>query len=438
MKFIILTLLLNLVFVSTAKAEERESLIYSYEELNDNNLLLINSERRFRCYMENKVYSNDYFLKGTNIEAFPYLEEGDSIVTDFSSWDHEVVLWEHEDRVIEERVVNKYRELRPVRYIFLEDFKGAFTTFRFSELRVLVDNVAINYQIDCFGCSVNFRHYITNGIINENNAFINNGGRLSIDLGDYYGINQIKIELYFYDPVPNSNKFKIYMNEGNKHDIDNYAYHEFVSFVVSQNNLQPEKHLIIPDATWITNPVYMDWVYISGFLNPTYYREMIVAVERRYKDTKYKYFNLNRDYILGYHLNCEGYLKDENQYKDYYLYQVIKEEEGEEKTYDNLNENDIEDFTEYIDESYLVTFNESDSVEEDNDLEGIKEECDENLSYKTLDIDNYYYPTGEEKEIKEEESALNCCLTKNKTLLIFFLSLVIIIIINRISQRFVG
>jgi hypothetical protein len=130
-----------------------------------------------------------------------------------------------------------------------------------------------------------------------------------------------------HDTVPNTKRFKIYINEGNTLDDRNYAYTVFTSYVVSPSGNIPEKYLIFPDWNWTITPGFTDWIYTDNFYNATYYRQMIVANEQRYKDIKYKYYQIDREYTDDYYVNMNDniYIKDETQYKDYYQYRIMEE-----------------------------------------------------------------------------------------------------------------
>ncbi len=343
---IVILSFLNILFIS---AMEHESIIEDkwYEEKFTSDLLeVINTETRYRWYKENIVYSSQYYIEEFNPSHFPHKIIDDYIETDFTEWEHEHVPELYTDRVIEERSVNKYRELRPVRYIFFEEISALYLRFRISELRILIDGQSINYDVECTSCSDDFAHYIKNGIINEDNAYVFNGGKFRLDLGAYYGINQVRIELYMYDTNMGAKKAKIYLNEGDTLEDRNYAYQQFITYAVSQTYLVPEQYLIIPDQHWIVNPVYQDWVYIDGQMHGTYFRQMLTGVtETRYKDIMYRYYGIEKDYIEGYHLNIddEQMIKDEEQYIEYYQYRlIIKEDDNNDHIQDKIEEDNVE------------------------------------------------------------------------------------------------
>lgn len=327
----IIILFTNILMVNALEYYDINEMDWYDEKIESDYLEIIEKERRYKWYKENIIYSDTYYIEGLNPSQFPYKIEEDYIETAFSEWDHVFIPTPYPGRIIEERLVKKYRELRPIRYIFFEDLSGPYLSFKISELNILIDGQEIDYNIQCFECSSNFEYYLKNNIIQENDAYVNNGGRFRIDLGNYYAINKIKIELFMYDTMIGPKKAKIYMNEGSTVDSNNYAYKEFVSYVVSQSYLEPEKYIITADHSWIVNPVWQDWVYVDNILVGTYYRQMVIANERRYKDIMYRYYGIEREYLDGYYvtLDNEQYIKDENQYKDYYRYRIIGNDKKE-------------------------------------------------------------------------------------------------------------
>ena len=129
-----------------------------------------------------------------------------------------------------------------------------------------------------------------------------------------------------YDSVPNTKKFDLYYNGCPILEECNYAHKEIEIYVVSGNSNLPEKHLIIPDETFIETPIWDDWIYTDGFYNATFYRQMQVLNIYRYKDIKYRYYKIERMYADDYHAEYDNlnYIKDEESAKTFYLYEYVK------------------------------------------------------------------------------------------------------------------
>lgn len=326
MKKIILTLVFLMCTVTVYASNSNET-FWSEQELEEGDYELLTTVRKYQWYQEEYQESLEYYLRGTNPDCYPYLKTDDYQETEWSNWDHNNYPVAHSDRIIEKRTVNKYRELKPIRYIIINNVKGGYLYFYIAELKILINNQEHLYTIECTSCSDNFYNNITNGIVNENKAYLYNGGQLIIDLGAFYGVNEVKIELYMADQTVSPKRCDIHFSE--LPTITNNIYHHFITYVVSPSTIMAERYLISADQNWIINPIYKDWVYIDHMVNATYYRQMVVATEMRYRDLKYRYYNIERNYLEGYYDELVGgYIKDETLYQDYYLYQpLITEQE---------------------------------------------------------------------------------------------------------------
>ncbi|MDD2489890.1 MAG: hypothetical protein PHY26_01355 [Bacilli bacterium] len=436
MKKIILSLVLFFCTFNVYANDNHNEPFWQIEKISDEKYELIKTERRYRWYLEEYVYSDEYYLKGLNSSSYPYLNQDDYIETEWSNWDHKNNPTIHPDRLIEKRTVNKYRELKPIRYIIFDDFKGGFLSFNVSELNIFIDNKLYDYEMECFNCSNNFYHYVTNGVINENNAYVNNGGKIIIDLGDYYSINKIKIELYMYDHTTSPKKFNLYMTE--TPDITNNIYYQFVSYVVSSSYLNPERYLIIPDQDWIINPVYQDWVYTDDFLNATYYRQMIMAVEKRYKDIKYRYFNINKDYLDGFYLEVNGdYIKDEENYQDYYLYRLIElnlEEEIKPKEPDLVESLELEIKTDSKLKKNIKKETKTETIINEEET-GV---CPVNFEDQKTDNNNDFNNVLPKEEINNNSKKVKLISTKSKInpLSKWLLIIIVVVIIIKIIYKY--
>lgn len=318
------------LFLFISKVDAYEIGEWTDELVVDDNVVIKESEMRYKWYKNIINVSPDYYVKDENDALYPNIYLDDKIETDFTEW-NEVEPSFKEDRIVESKIVNRYRTLKPVRYIFLNNVYGGFLTFRISEINVLIDNQIVSFELECSDCNPTYAIDMRDGLY-EDKAYINNGGSLRIDLGAYYGIEQLKIEIFMYDAVPNTKKFDLYFNEGDTLLDRNYAHKEIELYTVSTDPFQPERHLIVPDESFIETPVYSEWIYIDGFVNRTYYREMQTTSMYRYKDVKYRYYNEERFYLDDYFVQVEdnNYIRDDVTAKAYYLYDYYLDETPDE------------------------------------------------------------------------------------------------------------
>ena len=445
MKKILIAIFFFFIFV--AKTNAIEELVLSEEIIQDSNYALVESETRYKWYKNIIEYSPDYYIVGENNLLFPYILYNDSIATDFSEWLEYYPEYKF-NREIESIPERRYRTLRPIRYLFFEDFQGGFVNFNISELNILINNQNISYNLECFNCSSNFKDIVTDDIY-QNNAYINNGGRLMIDLGDYYGIEEIKIELYMYDSVPSTKKFKLYYNEGETLNDRNYAYKDIDIFVVSSNPNEPEKHLIIPDHSFITNPVWNDWIYIDGAVNSTYYRQMQFLSLYRYRDIKYRFYNETKEYLDGYYSNIDdhSYYLDEESSKNFYLYSynpnpIESNNQGENENISNNNQDTINESDNSFNLDYNKDSNEISSVQninnainelnkyeeiinkdEDLTLNRINNDSLNNEDNNKTDSNNYYLA-----QLKSIDTPPSSSININKITIFILLTLLIMLL----------
>lgn len=122
--------------------------------------------------------------------------------------------------VINEEVKNTYEYIiaNGARYIHLTNLNGSYGALRITELEMFYKGNEINYKYECSGCLEGFDKYIHNGIWNENESYIKNGGSLIIDLGDVYPVHLIDIVFYLFD-LGNSPKTYTIGFSNNKKDV---------------------------------------------------------------------------------------------------------------------------------------------------------------------------------------------------------------------------
>lgn len=122
--------------------------------------------------------------------------------------------------VVDEEVKNTYKYIiaNGARYIHLTNLNGSYGALRITELELFYKGNEIDYKYECNGCLEGFDKYIKNGIWNENESYIKNGGSLIIDLGNVYPVHLIDIVFYLFD-LGNSTKTYTIGFSNNKKDI---------------------------------------------------------------------------------------------------------------------------------------------------------------------------------------------------------------------------
>jgi hypothetical protein len=320
MKKIILILFL---FLTAIKVDALEYGVWTDEVSSDENSKVIASEKRYRWYKDNTVLSPDYYIEGENDPQYPFVLPDDYIYTEWSEW-QDTTLETKLNRSVEYVVANRYRTLRPIRYLFITDFTSYININKISEMNVLINEVEIPINVTCTNCTLSFDEEVTDGDF-QGDSFIRDSGIITIDLGDYFNINEIGLEMFVYSDTADSKTFNVYYNEGSTIADRNYAKKHVYLGVDKTRSYEADRFYVIPDAASITNPIYNDWIYIDGFVNATYYRQMQVVTLSRYRDTKYQHYRMDRSYLDGYYsyLEDSSYVKDEESAKTYYLYEYV-------------------------------------------------------------------------------------------------------------------
>ncbi|HHX16372.1 MAG TPA: hypothetical protein GX725_00445 [Mollicutes bacterium] len=341
-------ILMIILFLLCNNVKALEYGVWTDEVSSNDSDRMVESEVRYKWYKEEIEYSPDYYIEGENDESFPYISYDKFLVTNFTDW-YEGYPDVKPHRIIDYKIVHRYRTLRPIRYLFLTDFENFFESTKITEINVLIDDVKTPVNITCSDCETSFDDTLSDGLNDEGVNILNNS-RIVIDLGGYYEINTIKLELFFYDVVCDTKKFNVHYNEGNSIDDRNYAIKEIEYKSKSKfNDYILEKITIIPDAESITNPVFGDWIYIKGMVNATYYRQMMILCFYKHSDKLFKYYKIERNYLEDYYseVSDSSYIRDDDNSKTFYIYEdasgdlIDNEEEQEDINSDDISNNEV-------------------------------------------------------------------------------------------------
>lgn len=288
---------------------------FTTNEAISDNLSDVVVERRYLYYKENKILGN-YYMNGANPETYPFKDESDVITETSGEWS-KIIPEVLDGRLIETKTVYEYSDMKEIRYIHFYNLSGSYGAFRISELLVFNGLSKLYYDISsCHQCSVYF-NFINNNIINENMSVVYNGGSFTIDLGNYYNINQLNLKLYIYDVGTDPETYTVaFSRDGTNH----YAYAEFVTNIKDNdyNNVQATTfdHGYLAYA----NPEYYDWVTSADQEAYTFTHRVRIHDEYMYTDTLYRYYDIKREYSEEYmSMPNETYpMIDLKEYQDYY------------------------------------------------------------------------------------------------------------------------
>ena len=194
---IFLCLIVNKVDAKVYYSEYSEFSPFQEEAIISSDTIDVIKEARYLWYKDTKILG-EYKLYN-DIDDF----SDNCYMTEFTDWDNLKI--DNIGYVYEERNSYNYTMAKGVRYIHLYNLQGSYGSFRIPELDIKYKDKSINYTYTCEGCLEDFDDYIHNGIYEENESYITNGGYLIIDLGREYPIHLIDVIFYIFD-LGNSDK----------------------------------------------------------------------------------------------------------------------------------------------------------------------------------------------------------------------------------------
>lgn len=248
------------------------------------------------------------------------LAEGDdgyncnTITTNWQSEKREA----NESRIEEESKFFEYKLSNGVRYIHLTDLNGSYGALRITELSVTIDGEEIPYTYECDGCQPGFKQHINNGIWDENESYITNGGSLIIDLRSEYPASKINLTMYLFDLGSenktytiafSTNKWDLYINKSYSHTFNDIHWENALRLDYSVSSFNT--------GDWYTT------ITTNGSVDEDY------VVSKKYVSSHYRYKELwcyydyeANNYFDGYYENApseeaiktEEYILDNRYY----------------------------------------------------------------------------------------------------------------------------
>ena len=299
----------NMVSAATFYSNEKISYTKTKPERKE-----FEEEKRFRFYKEEEIYSDDYYIEGENDKKYPY-QSGEFIQTEFGDWSKEIPK-EKKGRVIKTKEMYEYSKIKPIRYLKFDHIQGSKDALRFLEIKIYQEEKQINYQIKCEKC-IN-KEKVNDNDFEKGYMPINNQESFTLDLNHEYDLEELKIEVYLTDLYgTDTSTFQINALDNNANNLNNYID------VFMESNMYNKK-----DSGYRFN------IDLKEYIKSLYYEDKKIIKEEKieddsyklvdtytlyaYQDIKFKYYRLEKFYLDGYHVQKEGYKKDESDYKIYY------------------------------------------------------------------------------------------------------------------------
>ena len=271
-------------------------------------------EYRYKFYEEQKIYSNAYYVEDLNDPSYPY-KSNDFIETDYTDWSKERPK-EEKGRIIKTKEMYEYAKALPIRYLYFYDIMGSNDALRFLEVKVYSEGKDIAYTLECTNCKN--KEKIMDNQFDQGYTSVLNQDTFILDLKGNYDLEKLKLEVYLTDNYgTDKSTLKISALDDQKQVLKNYTD------VYLESNMYNTE-----DSGYRFN------IDLKDYLKDLYYEKQKITTEEKieeeeyklisqytlyaYKDIKYKYYRMDRNYLEGYYIDKPGYIKDQKQYKIYY------------------------------------------------------------------------------------------------------------------------
>ncbi len=349
MKKILWFIILIITGIFTVKAgtyySEYGAYQLSHDYIEGTDTKEVNLIRYYNWYKKNRNLLDYELYDSSNT-----FDTADCYYTDLTAYSSFKPL-EHESRFIESQDTYIYQIPNKVRYIHLTNLQGSYRSIRITELMVFINEIEIDYDYTCDGCWGEFDEHIHNGIWNENESYIANGGSLIIDLKKEYSITELNLVFYLFDMADTIKTYTIgfSINPQYVYAPKSYSLDFYVSTAAESKRLSHTIYdMDINQSLWTNRYITLDRLkngYITEEIHTAYrYKELWC---RKYLD-EIIYSNIYSD------IPVDDYdLKDEDDYLEYYKYRVRSKITIEDNIIINSKDQEIDEYIDTTDQ-YII------------------------------------------------------------------------------------
>ncbi len=288
MKKTIFTILFIFLFISNVK-----SLDWDSEIPVNKNIVIEKIEERYKWYKLNKTNERVENSMENNCEYFEKIE------TTFSDW-NESIPEEKNNRIIEKKeevIIDEYN------IISFENFLTANISIK--ELKIKNSrNEILGYTItECRNCNASYEEY---KYLYDNNrdtsVSITNNSVIRLKLDENCSDNP-RIELY-YNTEAVIFGWTVYLN------YNSSVYVKKMDFNKANMILNS-----FPVSSYYIIPITSNWIYFENNVRKLY----------RYKDSLVSCYDYEKEYLDGYFVNVDNYIKDESSKISFYKYKEVNQ-----------------------------------------------------------------------------------------------------------------
>ncbi len=293
---------------------------YTEQKILGSDVIDVKEVYKYKYYKEVKEFG-DYYIEGHNEEQFPYIDRSDFIISDYTPFSDEKPL-EEKGRELKTRNVYHYSNMKKIRYIHLTDFWGTRDQLNINEIIIRSNSEYLPYNLYCEGCSEGFYEKVSNKEVKTENSYVLHGGYIRIDLRNYYDLSDLEIRIYITDLGTSEKGFQI--STSREQDLNHKIFNTIKERQFFTNeNISDFKTVVykLDQLQWV-EPEWEETLKTYDEMLPSSTRMVDKKEEYSYRDTYYKYYNLNKKYADGYYLDSpiDYPLKDVDYKKTYYQF----------------------------------------------------------------------------------------------------------------------
>ena len=290
--FVFLGLIYNISAQEVYYSNYSESRICSTENQESSELINVEAERIYRFYSNHE--KGEYHSLLEENSGFQFVDLDKKIDSEYSSWSTEIPL-NVEKRVIETKVIYSVKRPKPIKNFYITNT---------GDTNIILDNIEIYFD----GKSVAYKS--STDLVGEQ-YIIQSGDYLKLSLNSYYDLQKIIIKI---DEANFSQDNELHISATVPSSDGTYYISYFRVNLDNTNN----KNIVISARDWIrTNAQYDDEIILE--YNPDEPLSILSETKYyRYQDPAFYFYNIYKDYIDGYFNEYSEFIKDENDFLDFY------------------------------------------------------------------------------------------------------------------------
>ncbi len=226
-----------------------------------------------------------------NEEISEYLEEStfsmpnvdyDDYIIETSEWKAEIDF----SKEYESRTKYYYQIIDKIRYVHITNTKSPDQKFMLNEVIIGDRGNILDYTVSCNNCPNNLHNQIKNDAFHNQGFYIIGQAELVIDLGNYYELENIDVNLFVSNYVHGENAYHIYTSKDKNKLFTKSSMR--IWFSNPLNEYRWFQHNMLKDAL-IHDPLYLPKVETTSLLEPT--KKMKTFAETEYREFTYLYKN---------------------------------------------------------------------------------------------------------------------------------------------------